>query len=110
MNHRLTYEHNGKVISHEYTDTELSQDIHNVNLHHEVLDIMLSTIQSESKITTIAPLKPKTIEMSISEYEELLSDSQFLSYLEDSGVTSWTGYKKAVELQKSDLHSLINEL
>lgn len=40
----------------------------------------------------------ETITISLKEYNELLKDSEFLSYLQGAGVDNWEGYDLAVEM------------
>lgn len=39
----------------------------------------------------------ETITISLSEYQELLKESAFLTALEDAGVDNWEGYNNACE-------------
>lgn len=105
-NHRLTYEYGGFSIIRTYSNVSLEQMqwLNGVSLHHEVLDIMLREFKSEPMVEeAVEPLKPKTVELTISEYEQLLSDSQWLSYLEAAGVDNWQGFDEARKMMEDEI-------
>lgn len=49
------------------------------------------------------PVKVKeTITISVSKYHSLLSDSEWLGYLEAEGVDNWVGFEYAQEARNKD--------
>lgn len=44
---------------------------------------------------------PKTITISVEEYNELLDDAEFLNALRMAGVDNWDGYDDAIDIYQS---------
>ena len=45
--------------------------------------------------------KPKTVTISIEEYNDLLDDAEFLNALRMAGVDNWDGYDEAINIYQS---------
>ena len=45
--------------------------------------------------------KPKTVTISIEEYNDLLDDAEFLNALRMAGVDNWDGYDEAIDIYQS---------
>ena len=45
--------------------------------------------------------KPKTVTISVEEYNELLDDAEFLNALRMAGVDNWDGYDEAIDIYQS---------
>ena len=44
---------------------------------------------------------PKTVTISVEEYEELIDDAEFLRALRMAGVDNWDGYDEAINIYQS---------
>ena len=44
---------------------------------------------------------PKTVTISVEEYEELIDDAEFLRALRMAGIDNWDGYDEAINIYQS---------